>query len=81
VTAKVPAALLVATVLLLAGAIPVAAYTILTSGDQTRNGVTDTWMLDDNGDGRVDRMLIDGNEDGNAEVVMYVDVYGRSISA
>lgn len=80
-TVRVLVALLMATALVLAAALPAAAYTILTSGDQTRNGVTDTWMLDDNGDGRVDRMLIDGNEDGNAEVVMYVDVYGRSTSA
>lgn len=80
-TLKVPVSLLMATALLLAVAVPVAAYTVVASGDQTGNGVTDTWMLDDNGDGRYDRLLVDGNEEGNAEVMMYVDASGRSTSA
>lgn len=80
-TLKVPVALIMATALALAVALPVAAYTVVDSGDQTGNGVTDTWLLDDNGDGRYDRLLVDGNEDGNAEVTMYVDAWGRSTSA
>lgn len=78
---KVPAAVVSAVILALAAALPVAAYTILESGDQTGNGVADIWALDDNGDRRMDRMLIDGNEDGSSEVAMYIDISGRMISA
>jgi hypothetical protein len=63
--------------LALAAPVSVVAYTIIDAGDQTGNGWTDTWTLDDNGDGRVDRLVVDANEDGRVEATVVVDVNGR----
>jgi hypothetical protein len=74
------AALTAAIAVFLGSTTDVAAYTILDAADQNRNGVVDSWTVDDNGDGRVDRLLIDGNENGACEVEMPVDINGRAVS-
>lgn len=66
--------------LLLASTATAAAYTVLDAADQTHNGVSDSWTIDDNGDGRVDRLVIDGDENGSCEVELRVDINGRSAS-
>ena len=39
--------------------------------DLTKNGVTDTWLLDENKDGNYEKALMDFNEDGIIEAVAY----------
>ena len=39
--------------------------------DLTKNGVTDTWLLDENKDGNYEKALMDFNEDGIIEMVAY----------
>ena len=39
--------------------------------DLTKNGVTDTWLLDENKDGNYEKALLDFNEDGIIEAVAY----------
>ncbi|MDC1220930.1 S1C family serine protease [bacterium] len=39
--------------------------------DLTKNGVTDTWLLDQNKDGNYEKALMDFNEDGIIEAVAY----------
>lgn len=52
------------------------AYTTLIGADMTGNGVADTWLLDDDGDGTADRMRIDANESGVAEAELGIDDNG-----
>ncbi len=67
-----------ALLLTLATAGAAGAYVIINYGDQSGNGVADSWTLDDNGDGSVDRLVMDGNEDGVIDITMGVDASGRS---
>lgn len=71
-------AVLAAVVLTVATAGTAAGYTILNTGDQSGNGIADSWTLDDNGDGRVDRLVMDSNEDGQIDLTLGVDAAGRS---
>jgi len=41
--------------------------------DLTKNGVTDTWLLDENKDGNYEKALMDFNEDGIIEAVAFDD--------
>lgn len=69
-------ALASAVLLAIAAVGSVAGFTILLTADQTRDGVPDTWMMDDNADGLADRILVDGNQDGTAEVELGVNTAG-----
>ena len=74
------AALAVGTALLaIAG--PVAAGTYIYWYDQNANGVADTWLVDDDGNGNTaERMLIDNNENGWAEMQVLNDTNSRITS-
>ena len=41
--------------------------------DINKNGITDTWLLDENNDGNYEKALLDYNEDGIVEAVAYDD--------
>ena len=41
--------------------------------DINKNGITDTWLLDENNDGNYEKALLDFNEDGIVEAVAYDD--------
>lgn len=40
--------------------------------DLSGNGVAETWIYDDDGDGQLDRVLFDGDENRIVEMVLYV---------
>jgi hypothetical protein len=76
-----PIAMALAMVAVVAFAGTAAGYTILVQSDLSGNGRAETWLIDDNLDGRSDRLIADANEDGYIDGWVNYDGFGRPATA